>query len=159
MGDLLERTDELESLSALVAGAAEGDSGIGVVRGPPGVGKTSLLTAARTDALAHGMRVLSARGSPHERDYPFAVVSQLLGSVVLATDPGARAQLFSGPARHAQRLFDPTGEDSSTSSDAAYATSYGLFWLLAGIAQSEAVLVIIDDAHLCDAASGGSCPS
>ena len=50
MGDLFERTDELESLSALVARAAGGESGIGVVRGAPGVGKTSLLTAARTDA-------------------------------------------------------------------------------------------------------------
>ena len=105
--------------------------------------------------LGQGMRVLSARGSPHERDYPFAVVSQLLGPVVLATDAGARPELFSGPARHAQRLFEPTGEVSSTSSDAAYATLYGLFWLLAGIAQAEPVLVAVDDAHLCDAASGG----
>jgi DNA-binding CsgD family transcriptional regulator/tetratricopeptide (TPR) repeat protein len=152
--DLFERTDELGSLSALVTGAAQRDSGIGVVRGPPGVGKTSLLTAARTDALGHGIRVLSARGSPHERDYPFAVVSQLLGPVVLAADAGARAQLFSGPARHAQRLFEPPGEDSSASSDAAYATLYGLFWLLAGIAEYEPVLVVVDDAHLCDAPSG-----
>ena len=155
MGDLFERTDELESLSALVSRAAGGESGVGVVRGAPGVGKTSLLTAARTDALGQGMRVLSARGSPHERDYPFAVVSQLFGPVVLATDAGARPELFSGPARHAQRLFEPTGEVSSTSSDAAYATLYGLFWLLAGIAQAKPVLVAVDDAHLCDAASGG----
>ena len=86
-------------------------------------------------------------------DFPFAVVSQLPGSVVLAPNADARAQLFSGPARHPQRLFEPTGEDSSTSSDTAHVVRAVL--AVGGIAQSEPVLVVVDDAHWCDAASAG----
>jgi DNA-binding CsgD family transcriptional regulator/tetratricopeptide (TPR) repeat protein len=155
---LLERTDELDALGALVAGAADGGSGIGVVLGPPGAGKTSLLNAARADAQGRGVRVLSARGSPHEREYPFAVVRQLLGPVVLRAGVDERAQMFSGAARHAQRLFEPTSDDlgaAASGGDPAYGTLHGLFWLLAGIAQLEPLLVMIDDAHWCDTASGG----
>ena len=154
---LFERADELEALRALLAGSADGASGIGVVRGPPGAGKTSLLMAARADAQDRGLRVLSARGSPHERDYPFAVVRQLLGPVVLAAGVDDRDALFSGAARHAQRLFDSSVDDpgSNAGGASAYVTLHGLFWLLAGVAQPKPVLVIVDDAHWCDSPSGG----
>lgn len=153
---LFERAGELETIRALVADAVRGMSGIGVVRGRPGAGKTSLLNAARADAHDRGLRVLSARGSPHERDYAFAAVRQLLGPVVLGAGASGQERLFSGAARHSQLLFDPPAEDPSakTGRDPAYATLHGLFWLLAGIAQSEPLLVVVDDAHWCDAPSG-----
>lgn len=153
---LFERAGELETIRGLVADAAEGTSGIGVVTGPPGAGKTSLLNAARAHAHERGLLVLSARGSPHERDYAFAAVRQLLGPVVLGAGASGQGRLFSGAARHAQLVFDPPAEDpgAKTGGDPAYATLHGLFWLLAGIAQSQPVLVIVDDAHWCDPPSG-----
>jgi DNA-binding CsgD family transcriptional regulator/tetratricopeptide (TPR) repeat protein len=153
---LLERADELEAIRGLITDAAEGTSGIGVVRGPPGAGKTSLLKAARSDAHDRGLRVLSARGSPHERDYAFAAVRQLLGPMVLAAGASGQERLFSGAARHAQLVFDAPAGDAGAKlgGDPAYATLHGLFWLLAGIAQSEPLLVIVDDAHWCDPPSG-----
>ena len=149
---LFERVDELDAIRGLIAGAAERASGMGVVQGPPGAGKTSLLRAARSDAQERGIRVLGARGSPHERDYAFAVVRQLLGPVVLAAGASGQERLFSGAARHAQHLFEPSTEDPRVKprGDPAYATLHGLFWLLAGIAQLEPVVVIVDDAHWCD---------
>src|SRR5664280_1470894 len=108
MAELLERVDDLLALRALVSGVPAGASAIGLVRGPAGAGKTSLLTAAGVDAQARGLRVLRARGSPHEREYPFAVVRQLLDPVVLAAGADGQAHLFSGAARHALRLFEPS---------------------------------------------------
>jgi DNA-binding CsgD family transcriptional regulator len=153
---LVERAPELKAIRELVADAAEGTCGIGVVRGPPGAGKTSLLKAARADAHDRGFRVLSARGSPHERDYAFAAVRALLGPVVLGAGPTGQDRLFSGAAGHARLLFEPPAEDpgARVGGDPAYATLHGLFWLLAGLAQSSPVLVIVDDAHWCDPASG-----
>jgi DNA-binding CsgD family transcriptional regulator/tetratricopeptide (TPR) repeat protein len=155
--ELFERVQELATLRALVGGLSNGVSGIGLVRGAAGAGKTSLLTTAGADAEARGVRVLHARGSPHEREFSFAVVRQLLDPVVLAAGAEDQASLFSGAARHARRLFEPTPADYGQPSAGApaYAVLHGLFWLLAGIAASQPVLVIVDDAHWCDAASGG----
>jgi DNA-binding CsgD family transcriptional regulator/tetratricopeptide (TPR) repeat protein len=153
---LFERADELDALRGVIAGAAEGASGTALVLGAPGAGKTSLLRAARSDAQERGLQVLSARGSPHESDYAFAIVRQLLGPVVLAAGDSGQQQLFSGAARHAQLLFDPPADAprAQPTGDPAYATMHGLFWMVAGIAQSRPVLVIVDDAHWCDAPSG-----
>jgi predicted ATPase len=156
MTELLERVDDLQALRALVSGVPAGVSAIGLVRGPAGAGKTSLLTAAGADAQARGLRVLRARGSPHEREYPFAVVRQLLDPVVLAAGADGHAHLFSGAARHALRLFEPSAQPGQAAEDQPpYATLHGLFWLLAGIAAGQPVLLIVDDVQWCDAASGG----
>ena len=69
--ELLERDGELAVLAALVAQAADGDGRVGLIEGPPGIGKTRLVAAARQLASEAGMRCLSARGSPIERAFPF----------------------------------------------------------------------------------------
>jgi MoxR-like ATPase len=76
---------------ARVLEAARAGNGAGLlVEGPPGIGKTRLLGAARSLAADRTL-VLSARGSELERDFPFAVVRQLL-------EPVARDQHFTGAA-------------------------------------------------------------
>ena len=72
MERLEEREGELAAVERVLA-----DGGGALIEGPPGIGKTRLLAAARS--LADGRLVLSARGSELERDFPFAVVRQLLG--------------------------------------------------------------------------------
>ena len=62
--DLLEREAELRVLETLVAQASGGDGRVGLIEGAPGIGKTSLVSAAARLAAEAGMRCLSARGSP-----------------------------------------------------------------------------------------------
>lgn len=68
----MERHGELGELASLASRAAEGEGKLVVIEGPPGVGKTELLRAARREAEANGLAVLSARGGVLERGHPFA---------------------------------------------------------------------------------------
>ena len=70
---LLERDGELESLRAALAEAANGEGRLALVEGPAGIGKTRLLAELRAAAEEDGARVLSARGSELEREFPFGV--------------------------------------------------------------------------------------
>ena len=63
---LVGREVEQRVIEQLLAGARVGDSGVLVISGDPGIGKTRLLDHAR--ALAAAMRVLSARGVEAERE-------------------------------------------------------------------------------------------
>ena len=74
---LLERGRELSALAALVERAAAGDGRCAVIEGPAGIGKTFLLGEARRRA-GDDMRILAARGSDLEREFPevkFALTS------------------------------------------------------------------------------------
>ena len=75
--------------------------------------------------------------------------------VVLEMEAGGRTALFSGTARHALALFDPSEPGQGSEGQPPYAMLHGLFWLLAGIAAAQPVLLIVDDAHWCDPASAG----
>ena len=104
---LLERDRELEELAAGIRGAAGGHGEVVIVEGPPGIGKTSLLTAARDTASAAGLRVLRACGVELEQDFPFAVVRQLLEPLIVAAADAERERWLSGAARHAAPIVDP----------------------------------------------------
>ena len=52
--ELLERESELRVLQTLVAQAAGGDGRVGLIEGPPGIGKTRLVAAARRLAAEAG---------------------------------------------------------------------------------------------------------
>jgi predicted ATPase len=79
LAPLVERELELETVERLLAGARAGSGGGLVFEGPAGIGKSSLLAATRTAAGAE-LRVLSARGGELERELPFGIVRQLLGT-------------------------------------------------------------------------------
>jgi len=71
------RGSELASLDELIAGASDGGGGL-VVRGEAGIGKSTLLAAARDRADAADMAVLTAAGVQSEAHLPFAGLHQLL---------------------------------------------------------------------------------
>ena len=63
--------------------AAAGDRGGALlVRGEPGIGKSTLLAAARREAAERGLRVLAAAGVQSESDLPFAGLHQLVRPVL-----------------------------------------------------------------------------
>jgi predicted ATPase len=74
---LLERDDELESLRSVLQDAAGGGGRLALVEGPAGIGKSRLLAELRRAAQEDDVRVLTARGSELEREFPFGVVRQL----------------------------------------------------------------------------------
>jgi AAA ATPase-like protein len=133
---LEERDRELRA----VAGVLQ-TGGALLVEGPPGIGKTRLLGCARA-AAGQDVRVLAARGSELERDFPFAVVRQLL-------EPALEPDLLTGAAA----LAAPVLEDSAAAVEAGPAALHGLYWLTANLAARAPLLVLVDDLHWADLAS------
>src|SRR5215471_6710976 len=130
--ELLEREAELGVLGTLVAQAAGGDGRVGLIEGPPGIGKTRLVAAARRLAAEAGMRCLSARGSPMERAYPFGVVHQLFDPM-LAAGSGERGEVFGGPASRVERLL-AGGDEPTSHAGGPFAVYHGLYWLTVNLA-------------------------
>jgi DNA-binding CsgD family transcriptional regulator len=141
--ELLERERELGVLGTLVAQAAGGDGRAGLIEGPPGIGKTSLVAAARRLAAEAGMRCLSARGSPMERAFPFGVVRQLF-EPVLAAGPGERSEVFAGPAGRVERLLLGEGEPVADGGG-PFAVYHGLYWLTANLSAAGCLALLVDD--------------
>lgn len=123
---LEERDDALAVGDALLADAHEQRGRALVLEGPPGIGKTRLLTAIRERAQAAGMRTLRARAGELERDFPFGIVRQLFEASLAGS---ARAELLSGAAELAGPLFDLRGSGELPAADPAYSTLHGLYWL------------------------------
>src|SRR5690606_5792331 len=74
---LVGRRAQREALGQVLAGAQAGQSGVLVVRGEAGIGKTALLEDARSTAVASGFRVESAAGVESETQFAFAGLHQL----------------------------------------------------------------------------------
>jgi predicted ATPase len=146
--ELLERDAEVSVLGTLVAQAARGGGGVGLIEGPPGIGKTRLVAEARRLAVDAGMRCLSARGGPMERAFPFGVVRQLF-EPVLATLPAQRGEVFAGPAARVERLLSGEGEPTANGGG-PFAVYHGLYWLTANLSAAGRLALLVDDLQWCD---------
>jgi DNA-binding CsgD family transcriptional regulator len=123
-------------------------SGAGVtllVEGPPGIGKTSLLAAARRQAGAHGMAVLDARATPLERDFPMGVVRQCLEPALHATRD--RDTLLAGAAGLAASVVLGV---PATDAEPLAGVLHGLYWLTANLAERRPLLLAVDDVQEAD---------
>ena len=152
---LLERDEELAALAELLEQARQGEGRVVVLEGAAGIGKTRLLHVARDAATEAGMRVLTARGTELERDFPFALVHQLFEPALHVLDPGARDELLAGAAQPAAPVVGigtaPAG--ASAPADASFATLNALYWLTSNLAESAPALLAVDDVHWADKAS------
>ena len=75
---LQERESALDVIVRALDEARRGRGSAVIVSGPAGIGKTSLLLAAREVALEHTFAVASARGAGLEAAFAWGVVRQLL---------------------------------------------------------------------------------
>ena len=82
---LVGRDHERRQLDALLAAARLGQSGVLVVSGEAGIGKTALLDDLR--ARVTDARVLAVTGTEAEQDLPFAGLAQLLRLSAADLDP------------------------------------------------------------------------
>jgi DNA-binding NarL/FixJ family response regulator len=146
---LLERDRELDSLRAVLLEAAGGGGRLALVEGPAGIGKSRLLAELRRSAQEGDVRVLSARGSELEREFPFGVVRQLFEPPL--TDGEARERWLAGAAAPARAIFEAADSHANgMAADATFAALHGLYWLTANVAADGPVLLSVDDLHWCD---------
>jgi DNA-binding CsgD family transcriptional regulator len=157
---VLEREAELERIDAAVARARAGSGSLLVVEGPAGIGKSSLVAAARAAAAAAGLRVLAARGAELERDFAFGVARQLFEPALAEMPVAARVEVLQGPAGVAGRALGLPGAvaaavagDAASAPGGAFAVLHGLYWLSANLASATPLAVCVDDVHLADAPS------
>jgi DNA-binding CsgD family transcriptional regulator len=142
---LLERERELAAVDELLDRA----SGILVIEGGVGVGKTSLLDAASRRAAQLGFQVLRARGSELEAEFAFGVVRQLFERRVAAAPADGREALLAGPAAAVRPLL--LGEPRETfAADTSFAVLHGLYWLAANLADQRPMLIAVDDGQWVD---------
>jgi predicted ATPase len=148
---LVEREQELAALEGLLARARAGDGGAVLVEGPPGIGTSSLLAAMRSAAT--DFRVLAARGSELERNFPFGIVRQLLEPMLATAGDEERTALLAGAGRLAEPVLAQVETDAT--SEPSFPALHGLYWLTANAAARQPLLMVVDDAHCADAASLG----
>ncbi len=148
MARLLERDAELTRVEALLAVARGGEGRLLVITGPAGIGKTSLLGECAREALARDMRVLRTRGDELVVDSSYAAVRDLLWGMVRSAGP----ELLAGAARLASPVFDGDAAGGGDV-DRAGSVLYGLYWLVANVAERGPLVLLVDDAHWLDLAS------
>src|SRR5436190_2948157 len=151
--ELLERDAEVEELTAALEDARAGHGRLVVIEGAAGIGKTRLLRVVREVAEAIGMSVLSARGTELERDFPFAIVRQLLEPALAAEEPERRTERRAGAARPAGAVLGIDQPAASGDVDPSFGTLHALYWLVSNVAESRPTVLAVDDAHWADAAS------
>lgn len=144
---LLEREREVTALERMLGAAEEGRSGVVVVEGPAGIGKSRLIGELRDRARERGVRQLAARGGDLERDFPFGVVRQLFEPSLVC----GGEHLLAGAAASARAVFSAVDRGlDDDGGDVSFAALHGLYWLTVNLAEERPLLVVVDDLHWCD---------
>ena len=136
------RVRERERIRVLVDEAWSSRGGALVLRGQPGVGKSSLLREA--SGFAEGMQILTTQGIESESPLAFAALQRLLRPVMRHMD-----RL---PETQARALRAAFGEQADGGGD-RFLVFLAALSLLAEAAEQAPVLCLIDDAHWLDEAS------
>jgi DNA-binding CsgD family transcriptional regulator/tetratricopeptide (TPR) repeat protein len=141
---LIGRDRELETLGSFL-GEAVGDGATLLLTGEPGVGKTALLAAAAEMAETDGFRVIRGGGVEYETDISFAGLHQL---VDLLSDDLRRL-----PRSSRASIEVALGIGSGPAPDRLAVLS-GSLALFRQAASATPLLIVIDDLHWLDRASG-----
>ncbi|MGM1029020.1 MAG: AAA family ATPase [Actinomycetota bacterium] len=139
---LVGRGPEQRAIEALAAGARLGRSGVLLLVGEAGVGKTALLDA--TAAAIGDMQLCRITGAEVERDLAFGGISQLVGA--------APDELDRLPAPQARALGIALGRCTGADVD-RLAVGAGTLAILSDRAESRPLAVLVDDAQWLDHAS------
>ena len=142
---LYGRDAERSALASLLDAARAARSGVLVLRGQAGVGKSALVQDAVEQAA--DMQVLEARGTESEAELAFAGLHQLLRPVLGRVERLPRPQAM---ALRAAFGLEQAGGDNR------FLVSLAVLSLLAEAAERRPVLCVVDDAHWLDEASASA---
>jgi DNA-binding CsgD family transcriptional regulator len=139
---LYGRDAERAALAALAEAARESCSGVLIIRGAPGTGKSALLDDVAVGSP--GMRVLRATGIQGEAELAFAGLHQLVWPLrnLIGQLAGAQAAVLRGVLGAAQD--PPPGQ---------FQVGAATLELLAAAAEDRPLLALVDDAHWLDGPS------
>ncbi len=136
------RASEREALDGLLSAVHSGNSGVLVLRGEAGIGKTTLLRYAAEQAA--GYRIAQVAGIEAEMELPFAGVHQLCAPLI------DRVGVLPEPQRIA--LSVALGLTAGQPPD-RFLVALATLSLLSAVAENRPLLCLVDDAHWLDAAS------
>jgi DNA-binding CsgD family transcriptional regulator len=136
------RRGERAALGRLLAGVRDGRSGVLVVCGEPGIGKTALLESVIRSAS--GFRVVRSVGVESEMELAFAALQQLCAPLL------DRLDRLPVPQRNA--LGVAFGLRAGDAPD-RFLVGLAVLSLLAEVAEERPVLCVVDDAQWLDRAS------
>ena len=148
---LLEREADLDRIVAALDAAVDGDGGVLLVRGVPGIGKTSLLDVLARHAAAREARTLRATADPLERALPFGILRTLFEETLASASPAERDRLLAGSARHVAGVVDPRAEDHAP--EEVLGAAHGLRWLCVRLAEERPLVLVVDDVQWADVGS------
>ena len=139
---LVGRKRERAALDRLLEAALDGDAGVLVVHGEPGVGKTALLEYALE--AGRGYRVARTTGVEAEMELPFAALQRLCAPLM------EHADRLPQPQRDALGVaFGLTAGPSAN----PFLVGLAVLGLFAEAAEVRPLLAIVDDAQWLDGAS------
>ena len=141
---LLGRAEECATVDGVLGQARAGTSGVLLVAGEPGVGKSALLEYAVESASASGFQVVRASGAESEMELAFAGLQQLCAPLL-----DGLAQL-PGPQRAA--IETAFGVSAGVPPDPFF-VGLGVLGLLAEAAAARPLLCVVDDVQWLDQAS------
>ncbi len=139
---LREREGFLEELRASFHGLSR--VGPIMIQGESGLGKTALLNAACRMAREEQLSVLCARGSLLETSFSFGVVRQLFEPILSLLDPVQREQCLNELGAGVLSGTGPKDIDDLS------AVLDGIRSAVSFLAESQPVVLAIDDLDLCD---------
>ncbi|WP_433316900.1 AAA family ATPase [Micromonospora chersina] len=130
--------------------------GLVLVAGEPGIGKTTLVSAAADEARRRGALVLGAACWDSESAPGYWPWVQVLRRLGRRPDDWARAQEAAGPGLAALlgEGADPVGDEpADDGGQAEFALHDAVTTALVAVAQHRPVVVVLDDLHWADPAS------
>jgi DNA-binding CsgD family transcriptional regulator/tetratricopeptide (TPR) repeat protein len=146
------RSAELDVLADRAEAARAGTAQAVLVRGPAGIGKTTLLDAVRTREARRGTTVLAAACA--EASSGYGAVRDLFAPLDLTSEDSRSSALLHGSARWALPAL-MSGEDPAHAVAQAdpYSVLHGLYWLAVNLMADGPLMIVLDDVHRADTRS------
>ena len=141
--DLLDRTSEREAIDRLLGNVRGGQSGVLVLRGEAGIGKSTLLRYAVNQAS--GFHVTQVAGAEAEMELAFAGIQQLCGPVL--------DQVDALPQPQQEALNVALGLASGRVPD-RFLVGLAVLGLLSAASEERPLLCLVEDAQWLDDATG-----
>ncbi|MBN1485809.1 MAG: AAA family ATPase [Chloroflexia bacterium] len=163
VGRRRERAALLEALQA----AAQGHSGVALIEGPPGIGKTRLLEEVVADARWRGFQVGLGKAAEMAAAAPYQPLQEALAPLLTPlriaqladlVEPrwlGAVGPLFEGLSEHLADLPRPVSRGPEQE---RRQLQEGLLHLLGGLAEVSPLLLVLEDLHASDGATLAALP-